>query len=94
MAKLIKVIWRFDYNISYAYLNSIGTSARILTETVPGFMHTLSEGVANHSLIGEMKAKGEYTIMNIELTTLNGTMEWLEAIELDRLLIHDNFRIF
>jgi len=92
MAKLIKVIWRLDYNISYAYLNSIGTSAKILSDTVPKFIHTLSEGVANHALIGERKARGEYVIMGIELNTLNCTLEWLEGIELDRLLIHDNFR--
>ena len=92
MAQLIRVIWRLDYNVSYAYLDSPGTVLRILAETVPGFVPNLSEGIGNHSFVAERKGNGEYTTISTEPASLIGSMEWAEGVELSRVLAHDNFR--
>lgn len=92
MAKLIRIIWRLDYKVSYAYLDSLGTAVRILSETVPGFLPSLSEGMANHSLMAERRGQGDYTSIAVESAAMVGSMEWTEGIELNRVLGHDTFR--
>jgi hypothetical protein len=92
MAQLIRVIWRLDFNVSYAYLDSLGTALRILVETIPGFLPTLSEGMGNRSFLGERRRKGEYTTISVEPAALVGSMEWTEGVDLARVFNQENFR--
>ena len=92
MPQVIRVIWRFDYAISYAYMDNVGTALKALSETVPGFLSVISEGMSNDSFTGERRGNGEYTTLSLERNALVGSMEWKEGIELSWLPNHDNFR--
>ena len=92
MAQLIRVIWQFDYNISYAYMNNIGLALKALAETIPGFFPTISQGITNDSFTADRRGTSDYALISVERNAILGSMEWTEGIELNRLANHDIFR--
>jgi hypothetical protein len=92
MAQIVKLIWRLDYPVSYAYLDSRGTALNILSNTVENFWDVLGDGQANMSFLARTNKDDRFRTLSIEPTIISGAIEWGSGIELDRALQDASFR--
>ena len=57
-AQIIKLIWRLDFAISYAYLDKRGSALNAMTNTVPNFWDTVGDGTVHLSYVGATTKPG------------------------------------
>jgi hypothetical protein len=91
MARVIKLIWRLDYTASFAFFDKPGSALRLLNHTVEEFWNIVGDG-ANRSLYAQHQDAERFRTFSVEPVGMNGTMEWLSGIELNRVFRDDAFR--
>jgi hypothetical protein len=92
MARIVKLIWRLDYESSYAFLNQQGEALRILNTTIEGFWDNVGVGALPSSFIGHRKRDRCAHFLSLEITSMNGAIEWLGGNDLDKALGTEAFR--
>jgi hypothetical protein len=86
MARVIRLLWRLDFDVSYPYLDKRGSALKALTDTVEGFWTTVGPGTLPMSFVGEkLEADVSHTAFSWEMSNLNGSIEWPIGVEMDRL---------
>ncbi|WP_409192434.1 hypothetical protein [Bradyrhizobium sp. RDM4] len=86
MAKVVRLLWRLDFEPSYAYLDRRGSALRILTETVPKFWTTMGPGTIAQSFAAQKTEEGKsHTNFSWETTSINCNTEWPAGVEMDHL---------
>ncbi len=86
MAKVIRLIWRLDFEVSYAYLDRRGSALKILAETNKGFWDNCGPGRVPLSFAAEkLEEDQSFTMFSWEMTNLNGSTEWPTGLEMSRL---------
>lgn len=91
MAEVIRVIFRLDYDISHAFLDRRGSALRVLTTTVSDFWENIGEGAIPGSFLVEHKATDSYRQLSLEPTSINGSLEWSQGVQLERLITSEQF---
>jgi hypothetical protein len=56
MAQIVKLIWRLDYGVSYAYIDKRGAALNILSNTVEKFWDVVGDGQIPMSFVARMQA--------------------------------------
>jgi hypothetical protein len=85
MARIIRLLWRLDFDPSYPYLDKRGSALKVLTDTVEGFWTTVGPGQLPLSFAALKTEEGKsQTTFSWEMTCLNGTTEWVSGIGIDR----------
>jgi hypothetical protein len=92
MAQIIKLIWRLDYPISYAYLDKRGAALNILTNTVEKFWDVIGDGQVNMSFVARTDKDDCFRTFSLETNNINGSIEWRTGIDLNRALQDASFR--
>jgi hypothetical protein len=91
-AQIIKMIWRLDFQVSYAYLDKRGSALNAMTNTVPNFWDTIGDGSVHLSYVGTTTKPGVARCISAEPSSLNGDLEWRAGTALDRFLNDESFR--
>lgn len=80
--------------MSFAFLDNLGRVRRAVSETVPKFWDSVSDGNFLYSIVATAQAapNGTSKDMSIELQCLNGQLRWQSGIELGRVLQTEDFR--
>jgi hypothetical protein len=90
---IIRLFWRLDYQPSYTYLDKRGSALRLLTETVDGFWHNVGVGAQiPNSFAANFADARVLRFFSLELTSMNGSIEWSSGIDPERVLTDDAFR--
>lgn len=84
MARVIRLLWRLDFDVSYPYLDKRGTAMKALSETVEGFWTTVGPGTLPISFAAEKVDKASHTTLSWEMANLNGSLEWPTGIDIER----------
>jgi|SRR6185312_2770188 len=85
MAKVVRLIWRFDFQVSYAYLDRRGSALKVLAETVDRFFDNYGPGQLPFSLVAEkVEQDKSFTTLSWEMTCLNGSSEWPAGLDMSR----------
>ncbi len=92
MARVIKLIWRLDYQVSYAYLDKRGTAFQLLMETVKDFWQSGGEGTVQASFAAQHSETAGFRNLSLEPTCMNGTIEWSAGADVSRALQDEAFR--
>lgn len=92
MAKIIKLIWRLDYKVSYAYIDARGTALRAISESVDRFWEVVGDGVLQMSFAARHADEETLRTLSLETTSMNGSLEWRCGIDLARALSSEQFR--
>ncbi|MER9411444.1 hypothetical protein [Mesorhizobium sp. M0589] len=90
--KLIKILWRLDFDLSYAVYDKRGACVRTLLETVPDFLVKIGEARAQNRLTGETDDSGQAIHISIDPSTISGAIEWPLGTALVGVLQHAAFR--
>lgn len=86
MAKVVRLIWRLDFEASYAYLDHRGSALKILAETNKDFWNSSGPGRLPLSFAAEKFEEDQsFTMFSWEVTNLNGSTEWPSGLEISRL---------
>jgi tetratricopeptide (TPR) repeat protein len=56
--QIIKLIWRLDFDVSYAYLDKRGSALNAMSNTVPNFWDTVGDGTVHSSYVGTATKSG------------------------------------
>jgi hypothetical protein len=84
MARVIRLLWRLDFDVSYPYLDKRGSALRILTSTVEDFWTNVAPGTLPLSFVAEkLEEDKSHTSLSWEMTDLNGSIEWPTGVEVD-----------
>src|SRR4051812_16010257 len=71
MARVIRLLWRLDFDVSYPYLDKRGSALQILNGTVEDFWTTVAPGTLPLSFIAEKFVENEsYTSLSWEMTNM------------------------
>src|SRR3972149_6273359 len=92
MAQVIKIIWRLDYETSFAYLDKRGSALSVLGKTEPNFWDSIGDGSANLSFAARARRERRHRTFSLEPTSMNGAVEWPSGTDLSRALQDDSFR--
>jgi hypothetical protein len=92
MARVIRLLWRLDFDVSYAYLDKRGSALKVLTETVENFWTNVGPATFPLSFAAEKLEDAAHTSFSWEMNNINGSIEWPVGIEMDRLLESTQFR--
>jgi hypothetical protein len=92
MAQLLRFLWRFDFDVSYAFFDRRGQALQILATTVPDFLQNFTEGDRRYSFVAESTQSAESRQLAVEPTSINGTLRWRTGTSLERVLQHSSFR--
>jgi len=92
MVKVVRLIWRLDYSVSFAYLDRRGAALNALMNTVPDFWQAIGDGALPHSFAGNRTRDGVVRTISLETQALNGTIKWSAGIPLADVLSDANFR--
>jgi hypothetical protein len=86
MARVIRLLWRLDFDVSYPYLDKRGSALKVLTDTAEDFWTTVGPGTLPLSFAAEkLQADLSYTVISWEMSNLNGSIEWPAGVEIDRI---------
>ena len=91
MARIVKLIWRLDYDVSYAYLDKRGSALNALANTVEGFWDTVGDGAIYMSFAARASRDSRVRVLSLEHNSTNGSIEWTTGTELNRALQDDSF---
>jgi hypothetical protein len=92
MAQIIKLLWRLDYGVSYAYLDRRGTALDALANTASNFWDTMADGAVHASYVGMTSRDGKSRMISLEPNSLNGHIEWSSGTGLASVFRDDSFR--
>ncbi|QDI79218.1 hypothetical protein E8E01_01640 [Methylorubrum populi] len=92
MTKIIRLIWRFDFDPNWQFLDRRGSTLRILHETVPAFFTRIGDGSIVDSFAAEHTESDSSRKFSTEVASINGSFEWYKGIDIDKLLISKSFR--
>jgi hypothetical protein len=92
MAQIVKLIWRLDYGVSYAYIDRRGAALNILSNTVEKFWDAIGDGQIPMSFVARTDKDEHFRTCSLETTNVNGSIEWRTGIELGRALQDVSFR--
>ena len=92
MAQIIRMIWRLDYEVSYAYLDKRGAALNAMSNTVEKFWESLGDGTVHSSYVGNTTKEGSSRFISLEPNSLNGDIEWTAGTELKSVLRDPSFR--
>jgi hypothetical protein len=92
MATAIKLVWRLDYGVSFAYLDSRGAALNALSNTVEKFWQVVGDGPTNMGFAARADRDGKFRTFSLEPTNMSGAIEWPSGIDLDRVLQDESFR--
>jgi hypothetical protein len=94
MARVMRLIWRLDYPVSYGFLDKLGTVRRVVVETVPNFWTNVIDGNILHSYVADYQniKSGIAREMSVEAQSLNGQLSWRSGTDLARILQTEDFR--
>jgi hypothetical protein len=92
MAKIIKLIWRLDYPVSYAYIDGRGRALKAISETVADFWDKSGDGALHMSFAARHTTEDTLRTLSLDPTCLNGTFEWRCGTELSSVLRSEQFR--
>jgi hypothetical protein len=85
MARIIRLLWRLDFDVSYPYLDKRGSALKVLTDTIQGFWTNVGPGQLPLSFAAEKtEDQKSSTTFSWEMTCLNGATEWAAGIDIDR----------
>jgi hypothetical protein len=92
--KLLKVIWRLDFDPSFDFLDRRGSVLKALIATEKGFFTDIGEGSISNSFVAKtsVPANGVDSLgISVELQSLNGHFDWPSGIQLDALRSQPEF---
>lgn len=92
MTKIVRLIWRLDFVVSYAYLDQRGTALDAMSNTIENFWEVLADGTVHSSFVGSTTKEGSFRNISVEPNSLNGELEWTSGIDLSRVLRDEAFR--
>ena len=92
MARVIRLHWRLDFDVSYPYLDKRGTALKALSETVEGFWTTVGPATLPLSFAAEKVDKTSHTVFSWEMSNLNGSLEWPTGIDIERVFENPEVR--
>jgi hypothetical protein len=94
MAKVMRLIWRLDFSLSYNFLDKLGTVRKILGETIPNYWNTVADGPIQNSFFANYNNtdSGLSREMSVELQSLNGSLTWISGTDMTRVLQTEEFR--
>jgi hypothetical protein len=92
MAKIVKLIWRLDYPVSYSYIDARGRALKVIRETVDGFWKSVGDGALHMSFIARHAMEDSLRMLSLETNCLNGAFEWQCGTELSSVLRSEQFR--
>ncbi|MBA1143697.1 hypothetical protein [Mesorhizobium neociceri] len=90
--KLIKILWRLDYDLSYAVYDKRGACIRTLLDTVPDFLTKVGEARAENRVSGETEDSAPAINISIDPNSISGAIEWPFGTALVGVLQHTAFR--
>ncbi|MBZ9974630.1 hypothetical protein [Mesorhizobium sp. BR-1-1-10] len=90
--KLIKILWRLDYDLSYAVYDRRGACVRTLLETIPDFLTKVGEARAQNRVTGETEEGAPAINISIDPNSISGAIEWPLGTALKGVLQHPAFR--
>ena len=91
MPTVIRLIWRFDHEVSFEYLDHLGRTLKELSESVEGFWQAASMGTLPYSLVAESRTDQLYRRISVELSNINGWIDWTSGIGIDGILKTEDF---
>lgn len=92
MTKIIRLIWRLDFEPSYSFLDNRGKALKALRSTDEKLFAQVSDGTVVNSFAGQTQNDlGSHT-MSIEATAISGSIEWNNGIDLGLMSRSDTFR--
>jgi len=91
MAQVLRLIWRLDYELNFAYLDRKGSVLQAVQSTTPNFWSKIAEG-GHHSFTAEFRDAKKARTFSVEPQTINGLIEWTAGTDIGRVLQHDDFR--
>jgi|SRR6516165_6947320 hypothetical protein len=91
MPQAIKLIWRLDYDVSYAYLDRRGSALATLNVEA-NLWEKVGEGAVSMSFVARTENEGHMRNISVEPTCLNGAIEWRQGTELKKVLEDRSFR--
>ncbi len=92
MARVIKLLWRLDYNVAFGLLDKRGIVLRTLLTEVESYWQHAGTGPLPDSLVASYIGESEARNISVELNSCNGSIEWPLGQDLDRVLSADSFR--
>jgi hypothetical protein len=86
MARVIRLLWRLDFDVSYPYIDKRGLALQALTDTVEGFWTTVGPATLPLSFAAEkIEQDVSHTVFSWEMNNLNGSIEWPLGIDIERI---------
>jgi hypothetical protein len=92
VAQLIKLFWRLDYPVSYAFLDHRGLALRSLATSPFKWNGGLGDGQLLGSFVGQANTQDYRLLVNVEQASLNGTIDWLAPRQLEKVGSYEEFR--
>ena len=94
MARVMNLIWRLDYPLSYSFMDKLGSMRRIVTETVPNYWTKVIDGNILYSYVADYHniENGVARDMSVEVQSMNGQLRWRTGTDLARVLQTEDFR--
>ena len=91
MARIIRLVWRLDFEFSWQYLDNMGSMLKTLNETIPKFWNELHDGQVVRTYGATRTSDDLRCEMTIEPQSFNGTIAWPLGTELERALASETF---
>jgi len=92
VAQLIKLFWRLDYPPSYAFLDHRGAVLKLLATAPFKWTGGLGDGQLLGSFVGQSNTDDFRLLVNVEQSSLNGSIVWLAPRQLEKVGSYEEFR--